>query len=71
MNSFVTSPVLDKTAKGTTEMLMEEALARARMREAEEAAHQYRLARRVASARSWRRFAGWAAKRAAKASANL
>jgi hypothetical protein len=62
---------IDQPAMETTEMLMHEALARARMREAEQAARQYRLARRVAAARSWRRLAGWAAKHAARANAQL
>jgi hypothetical protein len=53
------------------EMLMHEALARARMREAEQAAQRDRLARRVAAARSWQRLAAWTARRAAKANSAL
>ena len=64
-------PVLDRTSTEMTDMLMQEALARARMREAELTASQYRLARRVAAARSWQRLADWAAGRAAKAKAEL
>jgi len=37
------------------------------MREVEQAAEEYRLARRVAAARSWQRFAAWAARQAARA----
>ena len=64
-------PELDQTSREISEMLLQEALARARMREAEQAAQQYRLARRVAAARSWQRLAAWAARRAAKARASL
>jgi hypothetical protein len=64
-------PELDQTSREISEMLMHEALARARMREAEQAAQQYRLARRVAAARSWQRLAAWTARRAARARANL
>ena len=73
MNHVSPTPHLefDQTTKEINEMLMHEALARARMREAEQAAEQYRLARRVAAARSWQRFARWAGRRAARANANL
>ena len=67
MNTDTFRPTLDQTSREMTDMLMQEALARARMREAEQAARQYRLARRVAAARSWQRLAGWAAGRAARA----
>ncbi|MGI9064052.1 MAG: hypothetical protein ACR2FQ_09620 [Pseudonocardiaceae bacterium] len=52
-------------------MLLHEALARARMREDQQYARQARLARRLASARRWRRIAGYAGRRAARAAAGL
>lgn len=48
-------------------MLLQEDLARARMRESQRVAAQERLARRLASARRWNRIARWAAARAAEA----
>jgi|GEM_PF-4895089 len=71
MNTSAVPATLDPTMKGTTTMLLEEALARSRMREAEHAAHQYRQARRLASARTWQRLAGWTARRAAHARSAL
>ncbi|MBP2333844.1 hypothetical protein JOF41_000022 [Saccharothrix coeruleofusca] len=46
-------------------MLLEENLARSRMREAEISAERQRLAHRLVVARRWRRLAGWAERRAA------
>jgi hypothetical protein len=57
----------DRTRRGTTHMLLHETLARSRMREAEQAAREYRQARRLAAARNWQRLARWAARRAARA----
>jgi hypothetical protein len=71
MNTNTFRPVPDQTSREINEMLMHEALARARMREAEQAAREDRLARRVAAARSWQRLASWAASRAARARADL
>jgi hypothetical protein len=48
-------------------MLLQEDLARARMRESQRVAAQERLARRLVSARRWNRIARWAAERAAEA----
>lgn len=48
-------------------MLLHEALARSRMREAEQAARDHRLARRVAAGRNWQRLARWTAAKAARA----
>ncbi|MDQ3155030.1 MAG: hypothetical protein M3R63_25945 [Actinomycetota bacterium] len=52
-------------------MLFHDALARARMREDQQYARQARLARRLASARRWRRIAGYAGRRAHRAAAGL
>lgn len=48
-------------------MLLQEELARERMRESQREAAQLRLARRLASARRWNRLARWASRRAADA----
>jgi len=73
VNALVpTSKNRDLSATPTQEndvMLLHEALARSRMREAEQAARDHRLARRVAAGRNWQRLARWTAARAAKASA--
>jgi hypothetical protein len=53
-----------------TEMLLHEALARSRQREAEEAARQFALARRCTAGRGWATLAGFAARRAARARAD-
>jgi hypothetical protein len=47
-----------------TEMLLHEALARSRQREAERAAREYALARRLTAGRRWASLAGFAARRA-------
>lgn len=70
-DSLGSQPELDQTPREISEMLLQEALARARMQEAEQAAQQYRLARRVAAASSWQRLATWAARRAARAWSSL
>ncbi|MGH3565859.1 MAG: hypothetical protein ACRDRH_07460 [Pseudonocardia sp.] len=46
-------------------MLLHEALARSRQREAEEAARRYRLARSFLAGRRWAQLAGFATRRAA------
>jgi hypothetical protein len=71
VNRLPLRPELDQTSRENNEMLMHEALARARMQEAEQAAQHYRLARRVAAARRWQRLSAWAARRAAQISAGL
>ena len=55
------------TEPGVHEMLLYEALARARMREAEEAAHRHRLARRLVAGRRWAWLARYATARAERA----
>jgi hypothetical protein len=68
MKATTVLPRVDQDfVKGSNDMLVHEALARMRMREAEQAAHEYRQARRVASARRWHRLAKWAARRAERA----
>lgn len=56
---------------GTVMLLMQEDLARARMRESQRAAAEWRLARRLASARRWSRLARWASRRASEARSAL
>ena len=53
--------------KGTAAMLLQEELARARMRESQRVAAETRLARRLSSARRWERLASWTSRRAARA----
>jgi hypothetical protein len=48
-----------------TAMLLHEALARSRMREAEQAAREYALVRAVTAGRRWRMLARYANRRAA------
>jgi hypothetical protein len=52
--------------KGTAVMLLQEELARARMRESQRTAAEMRIARRLSSARRWERLALWTSKRAAR-----
>jgi len=56
--------VLD--AQGTAMLLMNEALARSRQRDAEEA-RRHRIARRLAAERRWSRLAAYAERRARRA----
>jgi hypothetical protein len=51
--------------------LMQEDLARARMRESQRAAAQLRTARRLTSAKRWNRLAKWAARHARAANEAL
>jgi hypothetical protein len=67
MNTTARPMTIDHPMKGTNVMLLEEALARSRMHEAEQAAQEYRQARRLAAAHTWQRLARWAACRAARA----
>jgi len=50
--------------KGSTVLLLHEALARSRQTEAEQAAREHRLARSVTAGRSWSRLARFAQRRA-------
>jgi hypothetical protein len=66
-----TFPIMDHPIEGTTNMLIEEALARSRMREAQQAAHNFRTARQLTAGRTWQRLARWTARRAERARAHL
>lgn len=59
------------TSKGINTMLLYEDLARARMREAEQAATKLRLVRRLTAAKRWNRVSNWAAKRASRFASSL
>jgi hypothetical protein len=61
----------DYYPNGAVMLLMQEDLARARMRESQSSAAEWRLARRLVSARRWSRLAQWAARRAAEANRAL
>jgi hypothetical protein len=56
---------------GAVMLLMQEDLARARMRESQRTAADWRLARRLTSARRWNRLANWAGRHAAAANREL
>lgn len=53
--------------KGSKTMLIYESLARERMREAEQAAKNQRLVRRLNSVKRWEWLSAWAARRAKRA----
>jgi hypothetical protein len=61
----------DYHPNGAVMLLMHEDLARARMRESQRSAAEWRLARRLTSARRWTRLAGWAGRRATEANEAL
>ena len=71
MTSTAVTTTVDKPMKGTNVMLLEEALARSRMREAQQAAREHRRARQVTAGRNWQRLARWSARRAERARAGL
>ena len=54
-------------ARGTAPLLLHEALARSRQHDAEQAAREHRLARRLTAGRGWTRLAAYAAGRAQRA----
>jgi hypothetical protein len=56
---------------GADMLLMQEDLARARMRESQRSAAEWRLARRLTSARRWSRLAVWAGRHASEANRAL
>ena len=62
------SPTRPVQNEGTA-MLLHEALARSRMREAEQAAREYALVRALTAGRRWRMLARYAQRRAAEAAA--
>jgi hypothetical protein len=57
----------DTPTKGANLMLLHEALARIRMREAEQAAREHRMARQLTAGRTLLRLAQWLARRAERA----
>jgi len=62
------SPAATRThTRGHGMLLMNEALARSRQREAEQAAREYALARSLVAGRRWSRLAAFAARRAERA----
>jgi hypothetical protein len=72
MNAQGTKPITDEYyPNGAVMLLMQEDLARTRMRESQRSAAEWRLARRLTSARRWGRLANWAARRAAEANREL
>ena len=56
-------------SEGTAMLLLDEALARSRQREAEQAAREHALARQIVAGRRWARLAAFAARRAERARA--
>jgi hypothetical protein len=68
-NAGTHNPMTDRHYPDGATMLMQEDLARARMRESQRVAAEWRLARRLVSARRWNRLARWASRHAAKAKA--
>lgn len=60
-------PMIQVLPRETKTMLLEENLARERMREAEQVARQQRLVRRLNKVRRWERLSAWAARRAKRA----
>lgn len=64
---LIIKSMLTPTPKGTKAMLLNEDLARERMREAERAARHHRLVRHVSAVRRWERLSAWAARRAEQA----
>lgn len=66
-----TNTMTDNHYPNGANMLLQEDLARARMRESQRVAAEWRLARRLASARRWNRLAHWAAQRAERANQAL
>ncbi len=70
MNQLTTAPIPATAPRATTDrrtegapMLIHEALARSRQREAEREARRYRRARRLTAGRGWARLARWAQRR--------
>jgi hypothetical protein len=70
MTNFGTSnagPSAIRDREGPGMLLLNEALARSRQQEAEQAAREYALARSLVAGRRWARLAAFAARRAEKA----
>jgi len=71
VNPVHNDPTYTFKPEGPTDMLLQENLARSRMREAEQAARARRLVRHLSAARRWTRLSQWAARRADRATAAL
>lgn len=71
MISTAVPTTVDQPMKGDNVMLLQEALARSRMREAQQAARDHRQARQLTAGRNWQRLARWSARRAARARSAL
>ena len=56
--------------EGTSFMLLDQELARIRLHEVRQVAEEQRLARRLSATTRWRKVAGWAARRAERASSS-
>ncbi len=67
-NFLIATPARSVQNEGTA-MLLHEALARSRMREAEQAARDYALVRALTAGRRWRMLARYAQRRAVAKSA--
>lgn len=63
--------ITDTPTKGINIMLLQEALARSRMREAQQAALEHRMARQLTAGRYWQRLAEWSTRRAQRARSAL
>lgn len=57
-------PTVHPDPMGSPAMLIEETLARSRMREAQQAAQDYRRGRQLTAGRGWQRLSRWSARRA-------
>lgn len=57
--------------EGTSFMLLDQELARIRLHEVRQVAEEQRLARRLSATSRWRRVAGWATRRAERASSSF
>ena len=64
------STLIRTDREGNAMLLLDEALARSRQREAEQAAREHALARQIVAGRRWARLAAFAARRAERARAN-
>lgn len=71
MNGAPHTVTIRTRLEGLDAMLLYEDLARARMREAEQAANKQRVVRRLSSAKRWRTVSRWAASRASRAAGAL
>jgi hypothetical protein len=60
--------IMDRKPEGTSFMLLDQELARIRLHEVRQVAEEQRLARRLSATTRWRKVAGWAARRAERAS---